>query len=369
MRVYLDNYRTTKLAPEVLAAMRPYLTKKFQLPSGLYSGALENQKKVAECRKLIAEYLNVTPEEIYFIPDASWGNRLILENIPEIFPSISKPHVLTSIIEHSSILTPLKKLEKLGRITATYLKVNRDGLLETCQLSNVNCQLLSCSHFNHAIGVTPDLEKIFQLKQQDPALKIHLNAEFSFGKIKYDLQKMPLDFLTASADKFHGPQGIGLMYARKPFQFSFQKEIDDTTNIAGIVGLTKAVELCQLPVASCQLPVYFWNKLQKEIPHLELNGSLEYRDFYNLNVTFKGIEGEALALRLNLEGIAVSTGSACAQKNLQSDYVIIALGKPYEDSHGSLRFTFSRYTTQKELDYTVGKLKKIVRELRAISPL
>ena len=102
---------------------------------------------------------------------------------------------------------------------------------------------------------------------------------------------------------------------------------------------------------------------------MELNGSLEYRDFYNLNVTFKGIEGEALALRLNLEGIAVSTGSACAQKNLQSDYVIIALGKPYEDSHGSLRFTFSRYTTQKELDYTVGKLKKIVRELRAISPL
>ena len=252
MRVYLDNYRTTKLAPEVLAAMRPYLTKKFQLPSGLYSGALENQKKVAECRKLIAEYLNVTPEEIYFIPDASWGNRLILENIQEILPNIPKPHVVTSIIEHSSILTPLKKLEKLGRITATYLKVNRDGLLETCQLSNVNCQLLSCSHFNHAIGVTPDLEKIFQLKQQDPALKIHLNAEFSFGKIKYDLQKMPLDFLTASADKFHGPQGIGLMYARKPFQFSFQKEIDDTTNIAGIVGLTKAVELCQLPVASCQ---------------------------------------------------------------------------------------------------------------------
>lgn len=403
--VYLDHAATTYLDQRVLAAMRPYFIDKFGNPSALYAKGREVNEAINDCRRRIASLIKALPENIIFTAGGTEADNLAIYGIASAHEQKGK-HIISLPIEHHAILRPLENLQKQGW-EITYAKVDREGIIEADEIIKAirpDTILISAMHANNEIGVIEPIAEIgrkllrYRKANNTPYPYFHTDACQAAGYLNLDVEKSHVDLMTVNSGKIYGPKGVGVLYVRRGVKIKPQilggsqenKRRAGTENAAGIVGFAKAFELAQKDKEKenervVKLRDYLWERIQKEIPDVKLNGptlaangskaqvtgcALEERRLpNNLNVTFMNIEGEALLLYLDEYGIMCSTGSACTSDSLDPSHVLTAIGLPYEYAHGSLRFTFGRCNTKQDVDYVMKYLPKIVETLREMSPV
>lgn len=380
--IYLDNAATTQVYPEVLDAMQPFFTEYYGNPSSIYSFAGESKRAVDAARSTMAEFLNTTPEEIYFTGGGSESDNWALKATALAYKDKGK-HIITSKIEHHAILHTCEYLEKEG-YEVTYLDVDENGLVSLEELEAAirpDTILISIMFANNEIGTIEPIAEIGEIAKKHGVL-FHTDAVQAFGHVPIDVQEMNIDMLSASGHKINGPKGIGLMYIRKGIKIgSFihggeqeRHRRAGTHNVPGIVGFAKAAELAKRDMDKrmkyeTQLRDYYISRVEKEIPYAKLNGDRVKRLPNNTNFCFRFIEGESMLILLDQKGICASSGSACTSGSLDPSHVLLAIGLPHEIAHGSLRVTLSEKTTKEDIDYTVDELKKIIERLRSMSPL
>lgn len=380
--IYLDNAATTQVYPEVLDAMQPFFTEYYGNPSSIYSFAGESKRAVDAARSTMAEFLNTTPEEIYFTGGGSESDNWALKATALAYKDKGK-HIITSKIEHHAILHTCEYLEKEG-YEVTYLDVDENGLVSLKELEAAirpDTILISIMFANNEIGTIEPIAEIGEIAKKHGVL-FHTDAVQAFGHVPIDVQEMNIDMLSASGHKINGPKGIGLMYIRKGIKIgSFihggaqeRHRRAGTHNVPGIVGFAKAAELAKRDMDKrmkyeTELRDYYISRVEKEIPYAKLNGDRVKRLPNNTNFCFRFIEGESMLILLDQKGICASSGSACTSGSLDPSHVLLAIGLPHEIAHGSLRVTLSEKTTKEDIDYTVDELKKIIERLRSMSPL
>ncbi|MFH1209412.1 MAG: cysteine desulfurase NifS [archaeon] len=377
MHVYLDNGATTKVSKEVLDSMAPYFLDKYGNASSLHELGREAKKALEKNREIIAKKINASKDEIIFTAGGSESNNLAIKGLA--FLNKDKNHIITSKIEHPSVLETCRYLEKQG-FSIDYIKVNKDGFIDLRELEkgiNDKTLLVSIIHANNEIGVIQDLEKIGEICKKKNVY-FHTDAVQSFCKEEIDVKKMNISLASFSAHKIHGPKGVGALYVKKGIKLNSlihggHHEFNlraGTENIPGIVGFAKATELIKKEDIErmTRLRDRLINELLK-IKNTQLNGSRDRRLCNNVNIAFNFIEGESLLLHLDSKGIEVSTGSACSSQSLEPSHVLLAIGLKHEIAHGTIRFTLSKYNTEKEIDYVVKNVKDVVQNLRRISPL
>ncbi|HIE18360.1 TPA: cysteine desulfurase [Candidatus Bathyarchaeota archaeon] len=378
--VYLDNATTTALDPEVLEAMKSYLFEWYGSPTHEYghSFGLKAREALEGSREIIARSIGAEPHEIIFTSGGTESNNLAIKGLA--LANKDKSHLITSKIEHASVLNVVKSLKKNG-FRASYIGVDEEGFVNLEELEKTidnQSLLVSIQHGNQEIGTIQDIKEIGGICKEKKVF-FHVDAAQSFMKVPIDVKKMNIDLLSLSAHKIHGPKGVGALYVKegvklKPLIEGGYNEFglrSGTENIPGIVGFAKAVEIVK------ESHIDHMKRLRDhliegllEIHDSRLNGPRgEKRLCNNVNITFKYVEGESVLLHLDMRGIIVTTGSACFSKTLQPSHVILALGLKHEDAHGSVRFSLSKYNTLEEMDYTMESVKEVVEGLRAISPV
>jgi len=381
-RIYLDNGATTETDPLVVDAMLPFFTKKYGNASSLHSFGREAKEAIEINRKIIADSIGASPEEIVFTSGGTEADNLAIKGIALHMKEKGKNHVITTKIEHPAVMNTCKILERKG-ISVTYLDVDPEGFIDIKELEKkitAKTCLVSVIHANNEIGTIQDIEKIGSLCRKKGVL-FHSDAVQSFTKVPINVRKMKIDLLSVSGHKIHGPKGIGALFVDKNVSIQPQMHGGEqekirragTENTAGIVGFGKAVELASKKEhvkKMAELRDHLIKKVEKEISDVKLNGPKgSKRLCNNISFSFNYVEGESVLLHLDNFGIAVSTGSACSQINLRPSHVLEAIGLPHEVVHGTIRFTISRFTKKEELDYAVDKLKEVIEKLRKISPL
>ena len=388
MRVYFDNSATTPVDDEVIEAMIPYFNKYFGNASSLHDFGQEAHEALDKSREIIAKKLNAEYDELIFTSGGTESDNFALKGTAYYYKTKGKNHLIVSKIEHPAVLNTAKTLEKNG-FRVTYLNVDEEGFVDLQQLSDSITKdtfLVSIMQANNEIGTIQNLDEIGKICKEHDAL-FHTDAVQAFTKVPLDVKKYNLDLVSITAHKIHGPKGIGALYIRKDLQRKMVKLMDGgghefgkragTENVPGAVGFAKAVEIAKEKHIKHmkELRDYIINNILDEIPDSRLNGpdiktKGDKRLCNNVNVSFKYIEGESILFRLNDEGIAVSTGSACASKSLDPSHVLLSIGlTPEEGLHGSIRVSLSRKNTFEEADYFLEKLKDIVSLLRKMSPL
>jgi len=378
--VYLDNATTTAMDPKVLEAMKPYFFEWYGSPTHEYGHTfgLKAREALEKSREVVARSIGAKPEEIIFTSGGTESNNLAIKGLA--LANKEKRHLVTSRIEHTSVLNVIKSLEKTC-FKASYINVDGEGFIDLEQLEdeiNEETLLVSIQHANQEIGTIQDIEEIGKICEEKDVL-FHVDAVQSFTKLPIDVEKMNIDLLSISAHKIHGPKGVGALYVRdgvklKPLMDGGYNEFGvrpGTENVPGVVGFAKAIELVdedQLENMR-RLRDYLTDGLL-EISDSRLNGPRgEKRLCNNVNITFRFVEGESVLLHLDIRGIIVTTGSACFSRSLQPSHVILALGLRHEDAHGSVRFSLSKYNTLEEMDYTIRNVREVVEQLRKISPV
>lgn len=381
-RIYLDSAASTKTAPEVIEEMLPYMSELYAIPTSQFSHSfgIEVQDAVNEARKKIAEIIGATKaEEIIFTGSGTEANNLAIKGTAYANEKKGK-HLITTKVEHLSVLESFRRLEKEG-FEVTYLPVDKNGFLDLDILKKSirdDTILISIQLGNHETGVIQKIKEISEANNDSNAY-YHVDAAVSYPYIPIDLKKHKIDLLTISPHKFYGPKGIGILFVRDGLEINkiidggfneFNKRAG-TENTPGVVGARKALEIFSTKdvLKIKHLKDLLSKRIENEIGEVELNGSYKDSLPHILNYTFNFIEGESIALRLDFEGIAVTTGSACYSKNLQASYILLAMGKTHEQAHGSIRFSLSKYNNEEEINYTVDKLKEIINDLRKLSPL
>ena len=382
--VYFDNNATTRVAPEVREAMLPFFGELYGNPSSMHAFGGQVAKHVDAAREEVARFLNAEPDEILFTSCATESDNSALRGTADSFGTSLK--VVTTAVEHPAILQPARRLKALGH-EVVELGVDSLGNLDLDALEHelkacdrAHPVLVSIMYANNETGVVNPMEKIAEICKAHGAI-LHTDAVQVAGKIPVDVKKVPVDMLSMSGHKFHAPKGVGLFYVRrgtkvKPFMLGGHQERSrraGTENVPYIVGLAKACELARLGMAAeGPFLAALRDKLQAGIlascPDVLVNGDPAHRLPNTLNVSFKYIEGEAIAYRLSDLGICISTGSACASGSLDPSHVIRAMGVPFVAVHGSVRFSLSRYNTMDEVDYVLEKLPPVIKELRDLSP-
>ena len=384
--IYLDYAATTPLDPKVLEAMLPYLKEEYGNPSSIHSLGQRALLAIDKAREEVAEFLNCQAEEIIFTGSATEANNLAIKGVIQNLKSEignAKPHIITSQIEHHAILEPCHQLEKKGLAEVTYLPVNKEGIVSVSEVKKAikkNTVLISIMYANNEIGTVQPIAEIGKLlKSIKSKIYFHTDAVQAINYLDCDVHKLGIDLLTLSAHKIYGPKGIGALFIRKGtplepqilgggHEFGFRS---GTENVAGIVGLGTAVVEVKNQKSKIKnlerLRDKLINEILKNIPGSKLNGSRKNRLPNNANFTFEGVEGEALVIALDQEGICASTGSACSSKSLEPSHVLLALGLSEIGAHGSLRLTLGRYTTEKEIEKILKVLPKIIKRLRKIS--
>jgi cysteine desulfurase len=381
-QVYLDYSATTPVKEEVLQEMIPYFTDKFGNPSSLYTIGQESKNALGLARERVATLIGAEPREIFF---TSSGTEA--DNWAVIETAMSKrnrgKHIITTAIEHHALLHSAEHLAKEG-FDVTYLGVNEDGFVELEELKKAirpDTTLISIMYANNEIGTIEPIEEIAAIAKEQGII-FHTDAVQALGNVPIDVKALGVDMMSLSGHKIYGPKGVGALYIRRgialpPYLFGGAQENNKragTENLTGIVGFGKAAELAGKNLAFhieniSKLRDYFLAQVEERIPDLRINGSLKHRLPGNANITFKYIEGEALLLLLDMQGIAVSTGSACSSASLTPSHVLEAIGVPVEQIHGSVRFTVGDFTTKDDLDYTVDVLVGAVEKLRSISSM
>lgn len=380
--IYLDNAATTRTAPEVVEAMLPYFTEKYGNPSSVYGFASANKEVITQQREKIAEVLGAKTDEIYFTAGGTESDNWALTATAEAYVSKGK-HIITSRIEHHAILHTCEYLEKRG-YEVTYLDVDENGLVDPNAVEAAirpDTILISIMFANNEIGTIQPIREIGKIAREHGVL-FHTDAVQAFAQVPINVDEYNIDMLSASGHKLNGPKGIGFLYIRKGVKIrSFihggaqeRKRRAGTENVPGIVGLGKAVELAAATMAEraekeTKLRDYMIGRIENEIPYCRLNGDRKKRLPNNINFSFRFIEGEGMLISLDLKGICASSGSACTSGSLDPSHVLLAIGLPHEIAHGSLRMTLGADTTREDIDYTVDCLKKIVADIRNMSPL
>ncbi len=382
MRVYLDNSATTAVDKEVLEAMLPYFCDNYGNASSLHSFGREGAAVVDNARASIAKLLNAKPTEIYFTSGGTESDNWALKGAAYASKKFGN-HIITSAIEHPAILSTCKELEKQGFVI-TYLSVNKDGQIDLEELKNAVTDqtiLVSIMYANNEIGSIQPIAKIGKFCR-DEGILFHTDAVQAVGSINIDVKRDNIDMLSISAHKFHGPKGIGLLFIKsgviidKLIVGGHQERSyrAGTTNTPSIVGMAKALEISVRDMEKNNAHIktlrdYFVQRVSEEIPFCRINGGMEDRLVNNANFSFDYIEGESILMTLDINGIAVSSGSACSSGSLEPSSVIMALGTKIEDAHSSIRFSFGKDNTKEEVDYVIQKLKEQVEKLRSWSPL
>jgi cysteine desulfurase len=370
--IYLDNAATTKTDPRVVEAMLPYFTESYGNASGAYSFGQKNKRAITRARETIASTLNTSSSEIYFTSGGSESDNWALLSCFEAFPE--KKHIITSSIEHLAILKTLSYLEKKGA-DVTYLPVNWDGLIDPAEVEKAireDTCLVSIMFANNEIGTIEPIAKIGEICHKHGVL-FHTDAVQAYGHISIDVKEMQIDLLSASAHKFNGPKGIGFLYIKEGIPIASlihggaqeRNRRAGTENVPAIIGMAKAAELAiqEMPMRMDKQITYrdhFIAELKSNFPSCRINGSLIYRLPNNINVSFPGNRGETLLIRLDMEGICASSGSACSSGSLDPSHVLTAIGLDEATASSTLRLTISHETNMKEIEKTIQILKKIV---------
>ena len=380
--IYLDNAATTKTRPEVVEAMLPYFTEYYGNPSSVYEFATPSKKAIAEARETIAKSLGAKTNEIYFTAGGSESDNWAIKATAEAYESKGK-HIITSKIEHHAVLHTCEYLEKRG-FEITYLDVDENGTVKLDELKKAirpDTILISIMFANNEIGTIQPIKEIGEIAKEHGII-FHTDAVQAYAHVPINVDEYHIDMLSVSGHKFNGPKGIGFLYIRTGLKLrSFihggsqeRKRRGGTENVPGIVGMGKAVEIAMANLAErtayeVELRDYLINRVLSEVPYVRLNGHRTNRLPNNANFAFQFIEGESLLIKLDMEGICGSSGSACTSGSLDPSHVLLAIGLPHEIAHGSLRLTLSEETTKEDIDFTVDNIKNIVSFLRSMSPL
>jgi cysteine desulfurase len=373
MKVYLDNAATTRLDEEVLKAMMPFMLEEFGNPSSIHFYGRKTRSAIENARKTVAKLLNVTPAEIFF---TSGGTEADNTAICQCIDTFGIKHVISSEIEHHAVEHTIKVLEKSGKIKASWVRIDNKGNVDLAHLeellkNNPN-SLVSLMHANNEIGTLLPIKEVGELCEKYKAI-FHSDTVQTMGHYKMDLKEIKVHFITCAAHKFHGPKGVGFLYINhnhkiNPFIHGGAQERNmrgGTENVAGIVGLAKALEICNNEMEAHQkhimgLKDYMRETLIKKVPGVEFNGETAHdKSLYTvLNVRFPGHpDAEMVLFNLDIMGIAASGGSACSSGSNQGSHVLRGLG--IDMSRPSVRFSFSKYTTKEEIDFAVAKLTEI----------
>ncbi|MFA5468269.1 MAG: aminotransferase class V-fold PLP-dependent enzyme [Sphaerochaetaceae bacterium] len=382
-RVYLDNNATTQLAPEVVEAMQASLML-YGNASSMHGYGRESNSAIEEARSSVARMLNCGVSEVIFTSGGSEGNNAVISFARELIDEGSKRNrIVTSVIEHPAIIEPCEALQKKG-YKVDYVKVDKYGRVDLEAFKDLmgdDVLLVSIMAGNNETGTIQDIEAITKISKAAGAL-VHTDAVQAIGKMAVDVKKWGVDYLSLSGHKFYGPKGIGALYIRRgaPFKTFMKGGHQEEGRRAGtysttsIVGLGRAADL--VVETGDKEAKELWvlrEKLRKglenAIEDTHVNGHPQECLPGTLNISFGGIEGESILLMLDFDGIAVSTGSACATGSLEPSYVLLAADLPVELAHGSIRFSLGRYNTEEEIDYVLEKMPPIVKRLREISTI
>lgn len=382
MDCYFDNAATTKIRPEVVDTMMPFITENYGNPSSIYKISRGNKEAVEKAREQIAKAINAKTNEIYFTAGGSESDNWALKGIADSYSSKGK-HIITSCIEHHAILHTCEYLETKG-YEITYLPVDEYGKIRIEDLKNAireDTILVSIMFANNEIGTIQPIAEIGALCKEKNII-FHTDAVQAVGHVPIDVEAMNINLLSMSGHKFYGPKGIGALYIGKGLKIGSyihggaqeRKRRAGTENVPGIVGMGKALELAvnemdeEIPRLT-SLRSKLIDGILNTIPHARLNGHSTDRLPGNINISFEFIEGESMLLLLDMQGIYASSGSACTSGSLDPSHVLLAIGLPHEKAHGSLRLSMGHFTTEADVDYVLEKLPPIVSRLRDMSPL
>ncbi|OGC90269.1 MAG: cysteine desulfurase NifS [candidate division Zixibacteria bacterium RBG_16_53_22] len=380
--IYLDHNATTPVHPEVLEAMLPYFSRKFGNASSMHSSGREAKAALEDARAGCARILGCRDSEIVFTSGGTESDNYAVKGAAFANRNRGK-HVITSPIEHHAVSVSCEFLEKEG-FGVTYLPVDSQGIVDPDQLRKSlrpDTTLVTIMHANNETGVIQDVKELVRIAHEAGAL-FHTDAVQTTGKIAYSISELGCDLLSISAHKLYGPKGVGLLFIKSGTKIQAWNQGGGhergrragTENVAGIAGLTRALEIAARDMAKetaklNSLTTRFYERLRECVPDIHINGSLEKRVPNTLNISFKGVEGEAMILSLDMKGISVSSGSACTSGTTQASHVLIAMGLPGELAHGSVRFSFGRSNSEEDIDYVVDIVAQEVQRLRNISPL
>lgn len=381
-KIYLDNAATTSLKSEVLEEMMPILKENYGNPSSIYSIGRNARKEVEKSRQTVAEILGANPNEIFFTSGGTESDNWAIRGVAFAQLRKGKNHIITSKIEHHAVLHTVKELEKEG-FEATYLDVDKNGFVNPEDVKAAITEktaLVTVMYANNEIGTIQKISEIGKVCHEKGVI-FHTDAVQAVGHLEINVKEQNIDLLSLSGHKFHGPKGVGALYVKKGVRIlnlmqggaQESNKRPGTENVAGIVGLAKALEISVQNRQEKNKELekkrdFLINELLK-IKRSRLNGDRSERLPGNVNISFEGIEGESLLLLLDAAGICASSGSACTSGSLDPSHVLLAIGLVHEVAHGSLRLSLDESTTMEELEYTVSEVKKVVERLRSMSPL
>lgn len=380
-KVYLDSAATTYVTNEVLNEMMPCYNIFFGNPNSIHSFGREAQGIVDRARDRIAKTINAKSEEIYFTSGGTEADNWAIKGIAHAYANKGK-HIITSQIEHPAVMESCRALEKEG-FEVTYLPVDKYGVVNLAALLHAirkDTILISIMAVNNEVGTIQNIKAIGKTARENGIL-FHTDAVQAYGALKLDVEDMCIDLMSFSSHKIYGPKGIGALYIRKGVRIANlldgghqeRSKRGGTSNVPAIAGFGKAAEINARDLMinnqrMKSLRDYFIRQVTEKIPYVIVNGHPQQKVNSIVSISFELIEGEAILLMLDFEGIAVSTGSACTSGALERSHVLSAMGIDDETANGTIRFSFSRSTTKADLDYTVEKLVDVVEKLRKISP-
>ncbi len=383
-RIYLDHAATTSLDKRVFEKMTPYFLDVYGNANSQHGYGRDAQKAVDAARDSIAKLIGAKPNEIYFTSGGTESDNWALRGAVKALKEKGN-HVIISCIEHAAMLSTAKELEKEG-VEFSYIGVDEQGFIDLEELKNAirpNTILISCMYANNEIGTIEPISEIVKIAKEHGIL-VHTDAVQAMGAIDVNVATLGVDMLSFSAHKFNGPKGVGALYIKNGIPMARlisgghqeRTRRGGTTNVPGVVGFAEALRLTKESMAKdneyvAKLRDRFVERVEKEIPFVKLNGA---RDFSkrlpsNADFSFEFIEGESILFSLDMDGIAVSSGSACSSGSLEPSHVLLAIGLSEEKAHGTIRFSFGKENTMEEVDYVVDTLKSTIARLREMSPL
>ena len=382
MKIYADNAATTKMSSVAINAMMPYMDKIYGNPSSLHSVGQEAAEALYSARQSVAESLGCEPNEITFTSGGSEADNQAIISAARLGAKKGKMHIISTAFEHHAVLHTLNKLEKEG-FEVTLLDVGQDGLVSPGQVAEnirIDTCLVTVMYANNEIGTIQPIKEIGAVCRERGVI-FHTDAVQAAGHLHINVREQNIDMLSLSGHKFHGPKGVGALYSRKGILLTNVIEggaqergkRGGTENIPAIMGMAAALKAaCEKIDDNSSRLVEMRDRLIEglsEIPHSILNGDSKRRLPGNVNFCFEGIEGESLLLLLDDKGVYASSGSACTSGSLDPSHVLLAIGRPHEVAHGSLRLSLSEENTPEEVEYIINAVKEVVEYLRGISPV
>ncbi len=384
-RIYFNNCLTTKPAPEVVETMLPYLREDYYFPENFNKTGSKVKRELQSWKEEVAKTIGADASEIHFTSGGTLANNIAIKGF--LLANADKGnHIITSIVDYPDILANAAFFEQSG-FKVSYLQVNRDGFIDLDQLQDSitdDTILFLVTLANHTVGTIQPMKEIVDILQNSGhKIFTHVDACEAYGKIPIDVDKLGIDMMSVSGHKLYGPQGSGFLYLRKGVKLNplihGVSRLDDLQtggiSVANTAGMVKAIELVFNDFDGYrghlrELNDYFLDNIKQRIPHIIINGPTgDKRAPHNMNITFEYIEGEAIMMMLDMYNISVATGSACASQGLKPNYVLKAMGRTHEEAHGSMKFTFSRYTTKEDIDTLIEQLVTVVEKLREGSTL